>query len=497
MAKRTNKIALIVAATIGTVAISSPEAQSQGRGGRGGGGGGGRSGGHSAPNIQRPASHASPAVTRPANSAPMRGNIGAGNVGAGNIGAGNVQRPNTAGNTRPNIGTQGITKPDGGFQRPNVGNINTPSIPNKPNIANTLPGKVDPPKLGGNLPGTSGKPNLPNVAGRPNNPPSSSQLNDFLGMGNRPNGGDLKPGAGRPDLGKVDLGKPGNGNDRLPSLNNVDRTNIGKNDSTKIGNRIGDTNNINVGNVNIGNSIDFSKDQKAWIDNRHVTGDQVRINAGNRYAGAYVNGAYRHGVIGGYPYYNGWHTHGAFYGWRPVGYVALGTFLGASWANTQPVYYAYGTGGNVYYENNVVYVDGQASGTPAEYAAQSTSLVAAAPEQTDETEWLPLGAFAFTQEGVDDSQAMIELAVSKEGVLAGTYYNEATQISRSLKGTIDKTTQRAAFGFADGKNTNLVVETGVQNLTQDEAPALLHNGADQSTPVLLVRLQPPADSVSN
>jgi hypothetical protein len=38
---------------------------------------------------------------------------------------------------------------------------------------------------------------------------------------------------------------------------------------------------------------------------------------------------------------------------------------------------------------------------------------------------------------------MIEPAVNKQGVIAGPYYNEATQVSRSLKGMLDQTSQRA------------------------------------------------------
>ena len=57
---------------------------------------------------------------------------------------------------------------------------------------------------------------------------------------------------------------------------------------------------------------------------------------------------------------------------------------------------------------------------------------------------------------------------------------------------LDQASQRAAIGFADGKNADVVLETGIQNLTQDEAPALLHQGKDLSGPVLLVRLEAPA-----
>jgi hypothetical protein len=256
---------------------------------------------------------------------------------------------------------------------------------------------------------------------------------------------------------------------------------------------------VNVGgdvNIGGGNTVNFAQNRQAWVDNRHATGNQVRLNAGNRYAGAYASGAYRRGVTGGYPYTGAWNARGPYYGWRNTSYAALGTYLGASWAGSgaQPTYYAYGSGGNVYFEGNSVNVNGQAAGTPEQYAQQAMSLASAAPAQVDNAEWLPLGAFAFTREDVSDSQAMIELAINKQAVLAGTYYNQTTGVSRPLKGTLDEKSQRVAVGFADDKNADVVLETGVYNLTQDEAPGLVHMGTKDSTPVLLVRLQPPADN---
>ena len=182
----------------------------------------------------------------------------------------------------------------------------------------------------------------------------------------------------------------------------------------------------------------------------------------------------------------------------PFTWGAFGAFLGGPWATVQPVYYAYGQGGNVYYENNVVYVNGQAAGTPQEYYQQAQALAAAAPPadqvNAQQQDWLPLGVFALTSEDTGDSQTVLQLAVNKQGVIAGTYYNEANQVSRPIQGTADVKTQRAVMTFADNKNTDRVLETGINNLTQDEAPALLHFGAEQSQPVLLVRLKQPEPS---
>jgi hypothetical protein len=53
---------------------------------------------------------------------------------------------------------------------------------------------------------------------------------------------------------------------------------------------------------------------------------------------------------------------------------------------------------------------------------------------------------------------------------------------------VDEQTQRAAWRAVDGTNANVIMETGLFNLTQDQAPALVHFGPEQTQNVLLVRL---------
>ncbi len=478
--------------------LEADQLAAQARGARGGGGG--RQVGNR-PAMSRPGGH-SPAMSRPANvSRPSAPNIQRPNPGGGgqrpNIGGGGAPKlPNPGGGgQRPNIGGGGAPKlpnpgggnfqKPGGFQRPSTlpGNAgaNRPNLPggtnrpttlpgnlpggtNRPTtLPGNLPGKGERPNLPGNLPGKGERPNLPNTlpgnlpgqGNRPNisnrpNLPSSNQLNDFLG------GGRERPATG------------------------INRPNIGNRGPNVAVN----------GNVNIGNraNVNYANNQKAWMDNRHTTGNVIRSNSGNRYWNAYNSGAYyRHNS--GYNYRRGWASG---YAWGTINTLTLRNYLGTAWVNAAPVYYAYGAGGNVYYEDNTVYVNDQPVGTSEQYYQQAQSLVEAAPEQTPETEeWLPLGVFALSSEDVEDSQMMVELAVNKQGVVAGTYYNQATGVSRPLKGTMDVKTQRAAIGFADGKNPEVVLETSVANLTEDEAPSLLHKGKDFSDPVLLVRLRKP------
>jgi hypothetical protein len=56
---------------------------------------------------------------------------------------------------------------------------------------------------------------------------------------------------------------------------------------------------------------------------------------------------------------------------------------------------------------------------------------------------------------------------------------------------VDKQTQRVAFRI--GESESLVAETGLSNLTQDEAPLLVHFGPEQTEDYLLVRLEQPEE----
>ena len=183
-----------------------------------------------------------------------------------------------------------------------------------------------------------------------------------------------------------------------------------------------------------------------------------------------------------------WHNHDWQYWWRPATWpIAAGWF---PWGWSSPV--AYDFGDNVYYDDDIVYMNGERVATADEYYQQATRLASTAKDETaDKTEWLPLGVFALSKGDTGVSNTVLQLAVSKEGVISGTYYNSDTDIARPVKGTVDKKTQRAAWTFADGKDTNIVMETGINNLTQDQTEALVHFGKDMTQQWLMVRLQEP------
>jgi hypothetical protein len=161
---------------------------------------------------------------------------------------------------------------------------------------------------------------------------------------------------------------------------------------------------------------------------------------------------------------------------------------------TRPVYYAYGSGGNVVYRDQVVYVDGERAATSNEYYEQALALAQSVPTvDPDKVEWLPLGVYAAARQGTAQAGSYLQLAVSKEGIIGGTFFNETTKTSRPVEGMVDKKTQRTAWMFTDGKNTDVVMETSIQNLTKDTASVLVHFGPERAEQADLIRMEAPKE----
>ena len=83
----------------------------------------------------------------------------------------------------------------------------------------------------------------------------------------------------------------------------------------------------------------------------------------------------------------------------------------------------------------------------------------------------------------------VQLAVDKQAVIAGTFHNSATDQTFDLEGAVDRESQRSAWVIADKDWP--IMETGVSNLTKDEAPALVHFADGQTQQWLMVRLEEP------
>lgn len=196
-----------------------------------------------------------------------------------------------------------------------------------------------------------------------------------------------------------------------------------------------------------------------------------------------------------YPWLYNQSGHGASHWWTRAALATLAKWMYHRW--TRPVYYVYGLNGNVYYQGTMVYVDGVRYSTADNYYRQARAIALVVPNLDDATaarlEWRPLGVFAITRQGLNQTQqSCLQLAVTREGLIGGTYFNEATGTSRPIEGSVDQATQRVAWTFADGRNTDFVVESSFYNLTQDQVPVLVHFGPERVQEGLLVRVEAPA-----
>lgn len=507
----------------------------RGGGGRGGGfhggmggarpGGGMRPGGMPAgrPNMSAPQFGGGNRMARPSTGFPSANRPGAGfQPNPSRPGGGLV--PSTRPATRPSYGQQA------GGQRPGMDRFPGTSIPN---LGESRPGRapgIERPDLvnrplpnrpnAGNFPGAAGRPDLANRPGnvlQPGQRPTPGGVSDFLGMheplrpGGAGGGAATRPGlANRPGASTLPARpgtiRPGEGNRPFRPDGNLNQA---------IHNRPGWA---NVGQGTLDNI------QSKWQDNfrpNRPGGDQLanwaqnhpdRMDRWNDWANNVQDHWQNHhhdGCFGPYwwhdhPHnYPGWHYWHRFpeYGWGywwtvPTWGALTNWFTWSAPANvwSQPAYYDYGQGGNVYYEDNSVYVGGEEVSSAEDFAKSAATLATVEPpaneQEAAQAEWMPLGTFAVSTSEKDiDPNWVIQLAVDKQGVISGTYYNTVSDAAEGVQGQVDKETQRVAFRIGD--NQDVVVETGLYNLTQNEAPALVHFGTDRVENYLLVRLEQP------
>lgn len=229
--------------------------------------------------------------------------------------------------------------------------------------------------------------------------------------------------------------------------------------------------------------------------------------AADNYAG--VRGSYNNANLYGAQWHtdhpSAWAATGwaAGQAWAPSSWAGVSTHLG--YVNATPISYNYGV--NVVSQGGNVLVDGQNVGTNEEFSQQAADLAAtgaapptdaaapsdAAPSDTaapgDGDQWMPLGVYGMVKDDKQHAHLIVQLAVNPQGILRGNYTDELTDHTLPIQGAVDKTSQRAAWTVGTNKST--VMEAGLNDLTQSEAPALIHKNG-QTDHWILVRLEQPA-----
>ena len=149
-----------------------------------------------------------------------------------------------------------------------------------------------------------------------------------------------------------------------------------------------------------------------------------------------------------------------------------------------PQYFAYGN--NVVVADGRVFVNGTDVGTPEQYAQQAAALAGQGRSATPSEPWMPLGVFALAQGAEGTSNQVFELAISKDGVIRGNFWEPLQDTNSIVYGKADKTAFRAAWSVGDSQK--VVFETGIYNLTSVHTPLLVHFGDEKTRQWLLVRL---------
>jgi hypothetical protein len=184
-----------------------------------------------------------------------------------------------------------------------------------------------------------------------------------------------------------------------------------------------------------------------------------------------------------------WHRNqNVTWWWRWFTWSSLNQWIVYDWY--EPFYYDYGF--NPYYEDDVIFFDEEPVASYDDYVAGAQDLADAPdPPENAETEWESLSTWAIsTNRDHTDSDMLLQLVLSEDGIVSGTYYHGGNDNTQRIHGSIDKTTQRLAFTI--GNTATTVLETGLENLTQEEAPLWAHFLNERKTQTwLLIRLESP------
>jgi hypothetical protein len=174
--------------------------------------------------------------------------------------------------------------------------------------------------------------------------------------------------------------------------------------------------------------------------------------------------------------------------WVPPVWPTLATFCNIA---AQPVVYDYGS--TVVIDNDAVYYNGEQVATAQRYAEQATEYAEAGRQAkpAENEEWQPLGVFGMIQGDEQIAQHIFQLAINKANVIRGNYYNAVADNTLPVYGSVEPRTQRAAWSIGDKKE--IVFETGLGNLMQEETTLLVHYGKERTQQMVLVRLEQPQE----
>lgn len=222
----------------------------------------------------------------------------------------------------------------------------------------------------------------------------------------------------------------------------------------------------------------------------YVAARGAAVRNGHGYYNSYFNRNW-YGAHPGCWYPNAWATAAAV-AWATPNYSSVATYCGCP---AEPVSYDYGN--TVVAQGDSVYVNGDQIVPADEYASQATAIAdqGRQAKPTDSADWKPLGVFALVQGEDDVADNVFQLAIDKDGVVRGNYYDTLADNTMQVFGQVDKKSQRVAWSV--GEKKTVVYEAGLSNLTKDQTTIMVHFGKDRSRQMLLVRLEKKPDAATD
>ena len=206
------------------------------------------------------------------------------------------------------------------------------------------------------------------------------------------------------------------------------------------------------------------------------------------------------------PFSNGWYAgHGGAWGggwgWgNPWGIANWGTtaaWLGLGAAST-PLWGGYGATNTTVYDTDNEDLNQPANEfaggqnlSPADLATQSAAAQQLAaqgnPEPGQQDQFMPLGVFSLAPENQTEATALLQLAVSKQGIVRGTYYDLLSDTDRPIRGSVDKQTQLVAWNVGAGGQATF--QTALPVLTEPSGPVSVHYQNGQTRQWVLARYE--------
>jgi hypothetical protein len=174
--------------------------------------------------------------------------------------------------------------------------------------------------------------------------------------------------------------------------------------------------------------------------------------------------------------------------WIAPAWPAVAVYCGIT---APPIVYDYGS--TVVIENNNVYVNGDPVGSAEQYADQAFQFAQSGrtAKVSDNEDWQALGVFGMIQGEEKTAQHIFQLGVNRAGIGRGNYYNALADNTLPVHGKVDAKSQRVAWSI--GEKKDIVFEAGLNNLTQEQTPVLVHLGKERTEQMVLVRHEEPKE----